>query len=189
MSEINLLQSQSTFNQVKERSKRWILRVATLILILSLLLYGYLFYSNWSGQKKIAENQQVIAEAQASLENNEQRDELITRQGQLQSANQLLSAHLFWSGLLPELARVTLSSAEYSTVETGEDDNITLTVTMPSYSEAEKFLQVFDLPEYNKYFSNVRVLSLGKNQKDDTLQTTMRLQLTMSPELLKKQIQ
>ncbi len=186
MSEINLLETQSTFHQVKEKGKRWILRIATMVFILTLGLYGYLFYSDWSGQRQIAEHQQVISETQASLENNQQRSELITRQGQLQSASDLIDAHLFWSGLLPELARVTLASAEYSTLETTEEGDLNLTVTVPTYAEAEKYLQVFDLPEYNRYFSNVRVMSLSRSQKDNILQTQMRLQLTMDPELLKR---
>lgn len=189
MSEINLLQTQSTFHQVKERGKRWLLRVVTLIFIVTLGLYGYLFYSDWSGQKKIAEHQSAIAEVQKDLENNAKRSELLVRQGQVKSANQLLANHLFWSGLLPELARVSLASAEYSSIETTAEGDLNLSVTLPTYSDAEKYLQVFDLPEYNKYFSNVRILSLSQAQKDKTLHTTMRLGLTLNPELLKKQIQ
>lgn len=189
MSEINLLQTQSTFHQVKERGKRWLLRIMTLAFIVALVLYAYLFYRDWSGQKQIAENQNVIAEVQSSLENNAKRSELLVRQGQLKSANELLNAHLFWSGLLPELARISLVSAEYSLIETTEQGDLNVTVTVPTYTDAEKYLQVFDLPEYNKYFSNVRVIGLSRNQKDEILQTTMRLQLTLNPELLKKQIQ
>jgi len=185
MSEINLLQTHSTFDRVKEKSKRWLLRVATLALLLTFGLYGYLYYRDWSSKKQIAEHQQVIAETQSSLENNQQRAELITRQGQLKSANELIQAHLFWSGLLPELARVTLASAEYSTVETTDEGDLNLTVTVPTYADAEKYLQVFDLPEYNRYFSNVRLLSLSRSQKDNLLQTVMRLQLTMDESLLK----
>lgn len=189
MAEINLLQTQSTFHQVKERGKRWLLRIVTLIFVLTLALYGYLFYSDWSGGKAITEHQAVIAEVQSSLENNQKRSELLVRQGQVKSANDILAKHLFWSGLLPELARVSLVSAEYSLIETTAEGDLNLTVTVPTYSDAEKYLQVFDLPEYNKYFSNVRVLSLTRAQQDEILQTTMRLQLTLNPDLLKKQIQ
>lgn len=189
MSEINLLQTQSAFHQVKERGKRWLLRLMTLAFIVTLALYGYLFYRDWSGQKQISENQAVIAEVQSSLEKDQKRSELLVRQGQLQTVNQLLAEHSFWSGLLPELARITLVSAEYSLVETTPQGDLNITVTVPTYAEAEKFLQVFDLPEYNKYFSNVRVLSLGQSGKDGVSQTTMRIQLTMDQSLLKKQIQ
>jgi hypothetical protein len=187
MAEINLLEQHNTINTVKEQGKRWLLRLATLILLVILATYAYLFFSDRSAQKQIATNRSHIIEAQNQLENNKQRSELITRQGQLQSANKLLSEHLFWSGLLPELARVTLTSAQYSTIDTTSTGDLSITVSLPSYSEAEKYLQVFDLPEYNQQFSNVRVLALGREQKDDVLRTTMRLQLTMNPELLKKQ--
>ena len=189
MADINLLEQRTAFGQVKERGKRWLLRLVTLVFVLTLALYGYLFYSEWNSEKQIAENQSVIAKAQSELENNQQRGELITRQAQVKNANQLLNDHLFWSGLLPELARVTLTQAQYSSVETSTTGDVFLTVTVPTYAEAEKFLQVFDLPEYNQQLSNVRILALGQVEKDNVLQTTMRLQLTLNQDLLKRQIQ
>jgi cell division protein FtsB len=189
MADINLLEKRTTYSQVKERGKRWFLRIVTLVFVLTLALYGYLFFSQWNAEKQIAEHQSVIAKAQSELENNQQREELITRQAQVKKANQLLNDHLFWSGLLPELARVTLTQAQYSSVEISKTGDIFLTVTVPNYEEAEKFLQVFDLPEYNQQFSNVRILALGRAEKNNVLQTTMRLQLTFNPSLLKKPIQ
>ncbi|HMQ01691.1 MAG TPA: hypothetical protein PKD79_01315 [Candidatus Doudnabacteria bacterium] len=189
MAEINLLETQGRLNAVKEQGKRWLLRIATLIFVVALGVYGYLFFSDRSSQKQIRENRAVILQAQSDLENNRQRSELITRQGQLKSANKLLGEHLFWSGLLPELARVTLTSAQYSSIETGTEGDMFVTVTVPTYTDAEKFLQVFDLPEYNQQFSNVRVLALSQTQKDNVLQTSMRLQLILNPNLLRRQIQ
>lgn len=189
MAEINLLETKSAISTVKETGKKWLLRLATLILIVVLAIYAYVFYSDWSGKREVGELKSSIAAAQAEMQNNKERAELVTRQGQLQSVNQLLSQHLFWSTLLPELARVTLTSANYSTIETSAKGDLTVTVTVPTYAEAEKYLQVFDLPEYNQQFSNVQLLALSRNQQDSTLQTTMRLQLTLNPALLKKQIQ
>lgn len=185
MADINLLDQESSVSKIKNQSKQWLSRIAGVILVLSLLLYGYLFYSSWSLNNQIGESQAKITQYQSELQNNKKRDELIARQGQLKYTNQLLDNHMYWSILLPELARVTLNSAKYTSIETNVEGELGLTVTVPSYSDAEKYLQIYDLPEYNKNFSNVRVMSLSKTEQDNLLKTTMRLRLTLDPTFLK----
>lgn len=185
MSEINLLEQESSVSKIKSKGKQWLSRLVGLVLVLSLLLYGYLFYDGWRLDQKISESQAKINEYQAELQNNDKREELLTRQAQLKSANQVLDKHMYWSVLLPELARVTLASAQYTNIDADVDGELGLTVTLPSYNDAEKYLQVFDLPEYNANFSNVKIVSLLKTQQDNLLKTTMRIQLTLSPDFLK----
>ncbi len=185
MADINLLEQESSVNRIKAQGKQWLSRLASLVLVLSLLTYGYLFYSGYSLENKIAESQRKISDYQSELQDNEKRDELIARQGQLKSVNQLIEKHMYWSVLLPELARVTLNSAQYTNIETDVEGEIDLTVIVPSYADAEKYLQVFDLPEYNDNFSNVKVVSLTKTEQDNLLQTTMRLNLILDPDFLK----
>lgn len=186
MAEINLLDSQTHTNNLKAQGSRWLLRIMTIIFVASLLSYALLLFLNWSTGKKITEATDAIVSYQNESKNNKDREELITRQGQLNNINSLLAAHLYWSKLLPELARVTLTSAYYSTMTASADGSLDLTVNTPSYSEAEKYLQVFDLPEYNKEFSNVKVMSMSKSQQGNALATTMRLHLTLNPDFLKK---
>lgn len=187
MADINLLDSQAHTNVIRAKSKQWLLRVVTIVFVAALLLYAGLFVMSWRADKKIADTKRAIEDAFSVIQNNDQRKELITRQGQLKNINQLLTTHLYWSGLLPELARVTLTSAQYTSISANDDGTIELTVTVPSYSEAEKFLQVFDLPEYNQHFSNVKVMSLAKTEQGNLLATAMRLNLTLNPDFLKKQ--
>lgn len=184
MADINLLQTQSTLSSVKYEGKRWIFRIAVLILVIVLGAYVVLQVTNWRNQRSISEAQAQIKKVQDSLASNKQRSELLTRQAQLSHINQLLSGHLYWSKFLPELARVTLTQAQYSIIEVDKEGHLNVTVTVPSYAEAEKYLQVFDLPEYNQQFSNVKLVSLSKIQQDDLVKTTMRLQLTLNPGLL-----
>ncbi len=186
MADINLLETQSTVSVVKIQGKRWIFRLAMLFLVLVVGMYGYLLFSSWRIDSRLSIAQAQIKKAQDSLSGNKQRSELITRQAQITNINKLLDSHLYWSTFLTELSRVTLAQAQYSNIEVDKEGHLNLTVTVPSYAEAEKYLQVFDLPEYNKQFSNVKVMSLSKIQQSDLIKTTMRLQLTLNPELLKK---
>lgn len=186
MAEINLLDSQTHSSAIKAQGKLWLLRIVTIVFFAALIGYALLFVFGWLANRSIASEKATIAEYQADIKSNKQRQELLTRQGQLKNVNQLLASHKYWSPVLPELARVTLTSAKYTAITADVKGELELTVTTPSYEEAEKFLQVFDLPEYNKQFSNVKVMALTKAQVGDSLQTTMRLRLTLDPSFLKK---
>lgn len=189
MAEINLLETKNTIASVKQTGKKWLLRLVVVLLFLAMAGYLLIFIMQSSAKNKITNLETKMSQVRTELQNNKERNELITRQGQLQDLNKLLGEHQFWSTLLPELARVSLTSASYTTIETATAGNIILSVAVPTYADAEKFLQVFDLPEYNQQFSNVRLLALSRSQQDNVLKTVMRIQLTLNPNLLKKQIQ
>ncbi len=186
MAEINLLDSQAHSSAIKTQGKLWLLRIITIVFFAALIGYVLLFIWGWTTNSSIAKEKTEIAQYQADIKDNQQRQELLTRQGQLKNVNQLLASHKYWSPVLPELARVTLTSAKYTSITADAKGELELTVITPSYAEAEKYLQVFDLPEYNKQFSNVKVMALTKAQVGDLLQTTMRLRLTLNPSFLKK---
>lgn len=186
MAEINLLDSQAHSSVIRAQGKLWLLRIVTAAFILVVVSYLVLLVYNLIIDKNINQAKATVAQYQSQFNDNKKREELITRQGQLKNVNQLLSAHRYWSPLLPELARVTLTSAKYTSITVDSKGGLELTVSTPSYSEAEKFLQVFDLPQYNKEFSNVKVMALTKSQDGNLLQTTMRLHLTLNPDIFKK---
>lgn len=185
MSDINLLQTQSNIHAIKATSQKWLLRIVTLVLVVALLMYGYLMFMSWNNSKKIKIVQDQINQVKSELDANKQRSELVTRQGQLKQVNELLAKHQYWSLFLPELARVSLASSQYTNIDLDQNGDLLLSVSFPSYQDAEKYLQVYDLPEYHKYFSNVKVLALSKLQQDNSLKVLMRLGLTLNPELLK----
>ncbi len=186
MAEINLLDTQAPSSVLKAQGKIWLVRMITTVFILVVLAYVFLLVFGWLTDRSIGEAKDSVAKLQSDFKSNPDREQLITRQGQLKNANQLLANHHYWSPVLPELARVTLASAKYSSILVDIKDGLELTVTTPSYEEAEKFLQVFDLPEYNTKFSNVKLLALTKAESDNVLQTNMRLHLTVDPSLFKK---
>lgn len=186
MPDINLLQTPGA--QVATQSHRgshFLARLLMVALVAVLLVYGYLQYSQWSAKKDIAETNAAIATAQAEALQNKSRNEVLTRQGQVKELDTLIKSHMYWSYLLPELARVTLRSAQYTDIEANGAGKLNLTVTLPSYEELEKFMQIFDLPEYNKEFSNVKILSISKTQQIDKIQTLVQLELTFNPNYLK----
>jgi hypothetical protein len=87
---------------------------------------------------------------------------------------------------LPELARVSLQRSDYVSIDAVSDGSLSLSVKLPSYADADKFLQVFDLPEYNRQFSNVRVLSIVKSTDEGgAISYLMRVQLDFSTDFLK----
>jgi hypothetical protein len=187
MADINLLQTETSFSgNSGDRALRFLAKLFMFLLFVALAAYGFLLFTNWrSGQnlaKVKAQSDQKQAEAIASPE----RNELITRQAQLIELEKLADKHTYWSVLLPELARVTLKSAKYTTISADRDGQLNLTVTLPSYEELEKFMQIFDLPEYNKQFSNVKITSINKTQVGDSIETEVQLELTFNPEFILK---
>ncbi len=186
MAEINLLDNQAPSSVIKAQGKLWLVRLITTLFALVVLVYVALLIFGWVTSRSIDQAKETVAKYQADFKNNKDREEVITRQGQLKNANQLIAGHRYWSPVLPELARVTLTSATYSSITVDVKDGLDLTVNTPSYEEAEKYLQVFDLPEYNKQFSNVKLLTLTKSEGNNKIQTTMRLHLTVNPSLYKK---
>ncbi len=184
MADINLLNPEnSTSTALRVSTERIFERLMMALVILLIAAYGVFIGLNYLNQKQIDKEEATVKSFQSEISSNSKRQELITRQGQVEEVNKLLAKHMYWSKLLPELSRVTLKSANYSGMQVAGDGSLDLTVTTPSYSDAEKFLQVFDLPEYNKMFSNVKIMSLSRTQKDQQLQTIMRIKLTINPEL------
>lgn len=187
MAEINLLNSErESHHSITASSKKWLLRLVTVIFVLAIAFYGYLFFNSWRTEKSIAKATKSVQEFQNTINNNSKRQELITRQGQLNAVNDLLDKHLSWSVILPELSRVTIRSAKYSNMDFSEGGSLELTVTLPSYAEADKYLQVFNLPQFNRQFSNVTVMSLTRGQDENLTETVLRLQLEYNIDFLKK---
>lgn len=186
MAEINLLQSHTVNDQPSAGfALRVIARLLTIILILVLIVYGLLWFYNWSAQKKLVTTRNDIDRAQRDAIASKDRNELITRQEQLTSLETLLDNHVYWSFLLPELARVTLKSAHYTEINAQKDGSLDLTVNLPNYEEIEKYLQIFDLPEFNQQFSDVRILGINNVQSANAIETQMRIKLNFNPEYIK----
>lgn len=186
MADINLLQTPSAHTStISTRGRVFLSRLLMFILIVVVLSFGLLKFLTWQSGKSITETQARVAAAQSEALNNKDRKELITRQGQLKALNNLVDDHMYWSYFLPELSKVTLRSAAYSQISMDEQGKLLVTVTLPTYEDLEKYMQIFDLPEYNQHISNVKILSITRQQLTDSLQTVVRLELTFDSAYLK----
>lgn len=186
MPDINLLQSEShDIGSEVSNAARIVARLLVFVVVAAILAYGALFFWGWTTQGSIEKVTTQVAAKQQEILANKDRNELVTRQEQLKELNTLIDEHLYWSYLMPELARVTLKSGRYTNIEAKSDGKLNLTVNLPSYEDIEKFMQIFDLPEYNQQFSNVRIVSIGKTQSENSIETRVSLQLTFNPEFIK----
>ncbi len=186
MPDINLLQTESRdIGAQASNIVRVFARIFALLVFLAFIAYGVLFVFGWTTQGSIEDTNVAIQTKQAEAMANKDRNELITRQAQLTELETLVNNHMYWSYLMPELARVTLKSARYTTIEAKDTGKLNLTVNLPTYDDVEKYLQIFDLPEYNQQFSNVRVVNITKTQSESDIQIELNIQLTFNPQFIK----
>jgi hypothetical protein len=138
------------------------------VFLLVLAWWGYLYFRTKSVTSEIATVQQRIITKQKQILADQNRKELLIRQGQLKAAETLLANHLKWSRLLPELARTSLRNASYLSFNADGKGGARMSVTVPDYKSFDQFLQAFDLPQYNEHFYKVTVSSVGKYQQGQT---------------------
>ena len=187
MAQINLLK------QKKNSSDFWTLFTGILVkflgavVIFLIVYYGYLFYQAKKTNDATAKVQQQLLLDQKEIDAIPNRDELFTRQQQLKTLLGLVANHPYWSGMLPALASTTLTSANYLTFQAQNDGTMILSVTVPSTEDLDKFLQIFNLPQYNQDFYNVQIAALGKFQVGDTLMTRFDIHMQYNPALLQRQ--
>ena len=186
MSDINLLQSRIEEGGVNSSSfARIVARILMLLVIAAVVVYIALLVNGWHTKNKLTELNNKIETVQASAIGNKDRIELVTRQEQLSELETLIDNHTYWSYLLPELTRVTLKTAKYTEIDAEDNGKLTLTANLPSYEEIEKFLQIFDLPEYNQQFSNVKIMGISRVVSETSVATQLRLELIFNPEYIK----
>jgi hypothetical protein len=186
MPDINLLQSNLEEGGVNSSAfTRTVAKLLMFLVLVVIVAYVAMLFDTWNTNRKLAETNEKTQNLQAAAINNTDRDELVTRQEQLNELGTLIEDHVYWSYLLPELGRITLKTAKYTEIDANRSGELTLVANLPSYDDIDKFMQIFDLPEYNEEFSNVRVVSIGKVQNGDKIETELRVQLTFNPEFIK----
>lgn len=186
MSEINLLHTDSADSGINNSfAARLVARLSMVLIIAAVVIYALLYFYTWRNHNKLTVVTEQTNTLQAKALANEGRNELVTRQEQLTQLETLIDNHAYWSYLLPELARVTLRSARYTAIKASNDGKLDLIVALPSYSDVEKYLQIFDLPEYYQQFSNVRIAGITTSNNDEKIETQLNLELTFNPEFIK----
>lgn len=185
MPQINLLKQQKKNSvDVLQTVASFSVKFLTFILVAVIAYYGYLFYKTHEQDTAMAKLQQDIIAEQKNTVNIDDQNELYTRQQQLQQLLTLVNSHTYWSNLLPSLAEVTLKSSNYLTLQAMNDGTLSLSITVPSTQDLDKFLQIFDLPEFNKNFYDIKVGSIGKTQVGNQLLTKFDVAIKYSPSIL-----
>ena len=164
--QINLLKQKSPF----AISGSILLIVNRLVIVVILALAGYFGWSFLKVKdytKKIESVKFDIAGKKDAFNKISRSDELITRQSQVKEYGNLIKGHLYWSQLLPEIAKVTLKQATFLSLQTDSKYALSLSVQLPNMVELDKFLQVFNSPTLNKYFRDVKISGISKVQEDD----------------------
>ncbi len=186
MAQINLLkQNSAARHSIGSATYKILARFFMLVLFLVLVYYAWLFF-----KQRSIENQTVAAQAQLAndsetADNLSQRQELLTRQLQIKDLNSLVAAHLYWSQLFPELASATLNTASYDNLTVDPtSDSLTLSAEVPSLQDLDQYMQVFNLPAFNKYFSNVRVDGFNKVGGTDSNAIKFNVQMDYDPSLV-----
>jgi hypothetical protein len=158
LAQINLLKQNTARPSFASFFYRLLPAVFAIVLAGLVGYYGWLFYQAHSLEnQKIEIQAKMVQESQSAL-SNPRRNELLTRQLQTKDLSGLVAAHLYWSQIFPVLAKVTLKNASYDTITINPQSNsIQLSAQVSSLVDLDKYMQVFNYPQFNKYFSNVRI--------------------------------
>lgn len=164
---------------------KMLVRLFWAVLILLLGYYGWLFFDARSAQNKIIQAQNKISADLREAPGLERRQELLTRQAQLSHLSGLVEGHVYWSRLLPELASSTLKTVNYKSLTASKDGGVSLNAMVPSLEDLAKYMQVFDLAEFNENFSNIRIGGFSKVQGKTSTSIQFQVRMDYNPELIK----
>lgn len=184
MAQINLLKQTSSDTNFLDAGPKILARALAIILALLVVYYIWLFIDlNRTENKTLETRAKINADKQLALDM-PNRDEFLTRQLQLKGLEGLIGGHPYWSQLLPELSRVTLKNASYKSLTAGSGGEVALSVSVPTLADMSKYMEIFDLPEFNQNFSNIRIGSFSKVQDKTSTSIQFQVKMEYSPELI-----
>jgi hypothetical protein len=187
VAQINLLKQTESNQHSWDIVPKIFARLFLFILVLLVLYYGWTVVSYGQVESQIAKTQTQINNDRAAAMSLADRNEVLTRQLQLQTQASLISNHIYFSQLFPELARVTLKTASYSSLQAVSDGTMTLTATVPTVDDLDKYLQIFDLPAFNQNFSDIKIGGFHKTVSPTGGNTALNFSVRMqyNPALIK----
>ena len=187
MAQINLLKQANGAGNFGDKIPKILARVLFLFLALLAAYYIWLFLSFRNTENKIVQTRKKInSEKQAAL-NMPERGQLFTRQSQIKALEGLISQHVYWSQLLPKLAQVTLKTASYGALSSGADGTISMSVTVPTLADLDKYMQVFDLSQFNENFSDIRIGGFSKVQGKTSSFIQFQVKMKYNPAVINYQ--
>ena len=185
MAQINLLKQSSTASNTWDNLPKILARLLIFVLIILVGYYAWLVIDTQSIASKTTSTQAEINLDKQKALSTAGRGEVLTRQLQLKDFQDLLAQHLYWSQLMPVIADATLKKATYSSLKVDGEGLLTLAVNVPTLEDLDKYLQVFDLPQVNKYFSNVRISSYRKVQGPNSTGIAFEVNMNYNKSVIK----
>lgn len=156
-----------------------------LVLVVIIGYYAWLFIDSGSVDKQIAEtNTKLNTERQNALAE-KNRSELMVRQQQLKTLSGLVGSHIYWSQLFQPLADSTLKLASYKSLKANLNGELNLDVTVPTLEDLDKYMQIFNLPEFNQNFSNISIGGFTQTKGKDSTSVQFQVKMKYDPKLIK----
>lgn len=184
MAQINLLKQKTVSQNAWETLPGVLVKVFFAIAICVLAYYGWTWVRISKLNKEIKNLSEQNAQNINSALNLGRRNEVLARQAQLKELDGILAHHYYWSQFFPELAKVTLKTAAYSTLKADVQGGLTLSVTVNSLNDLDKYLQVFDQAKFNENFSDVRIGGFHKVIDSNGTSVKFDARMTYNPNLL-----
>ncbi|MCL5666275.1 MAG: hypothetical protein M1383_00675 [Patescibacteria group bacterium] len=186
MAQINLLKQKTASSNLAEALTAWVVRILAVAVFALAGYYGWLFFQLKQANKEILQLQQDIASKQSSFGEIKEQSEVYTRQGQLKELSALIDGHFYWSNFLPVLANSTLKQASYSSLKATPDGEISLSASVPDLLYLDKYLRVFDQPEFYKYFYDFKIGSYHRISSSDGAESVnFDVKFKFDPNLIK----
>ncbi len=184
MAEINLLKNPSSGSNTWQTMASWVVKFLVLLVVAVIAYYVYLFFTLEKAKDEIVMVENSIVESKKAALNMPGREELLTRQLQLKEFTTLSGAHVYYSNLLPALAKVTLKTAYYTNISLNNQGKMSMQAVVPTLEELDKFLQVFNDPQVSSNFYNIRLGGFTKAQDQNGQVYTFNIQLDFNPAIL-----
>jgi hypothetical protein len=184
MAQINLLKQKSESN-IGQKIPIYASRILMAVLFAFVAYYAWLFVHLNNVQDKTVATQKEISDTKQQALTLKGRNELLFRQKQLTEFDKILSSHLYYSQIYKSIADYMLKTATVTAIRTGGQNEVVMTVEVPSLEDLDKFLQIFDNPKFNENFTSVRVGAFGKIKEDEKTSFRFDLRMKFNPQLIK----
>jgi hypothetical protein len=183
MAQINLLKQQNPY-AFSGGTFSIINKILILLIVLGVGFYIWSYFKLKNLNQQIISQQTEIANKKNEFSNTPRSDEVITRQAQLKEHDNLISSHVYWSQLLPEIAKITMKGVSYLSLQTDSKNTLSLSLEVPNMLELDKFLQTLNSPLINKYFRDVKLGSISREQKDASEFLKVDVILSFNPTII-----
>jgi len=185
VAQINLLKQKKSSEGLVAMLPALLVKLLVVVLVAVVGYYGWLFFKINRTEKNIVNTQGEVTRVKQELVNVSNRGEIYTRQAQLMELNKLIDSHPYWSNVFPAIAKVTLKKAAYSNMVVNNDGTATISVTVPTLEDVDRYLQVFDMADVSGNFSDLKVGAFHKSQEGDGISYKFDVRLKFNPVLLK----